>query len=75
MFKQLDTQGTQSKTLVNDYLLTWLNAFIIDRKAQGVCEGTLHYYEMKNIKKSSQKQLISNGDITKRFPNLSLTGP
>ncbi len=47
MFKQLDTQGTLSKTIVNDYLLTWLEAFMIDRKAQGVSEGTLHFYEVK----------------------------
>jgi len=47
MFKQLDTQGTLSKTIVNDYLLTWLEAFMIDRKAQGVSEGTLHFYKVK----------------------------
>ncbi|MHA1513828.1 MAG: tyrosine-type recombinase/integrase, partial [Candidatus Hodarchaeales archaeon] len=28
-------------------LLTWLEAFMIDRKAQGVSEGTLHFYEVK----------------------------
>jgi len=48
MFKQLDTQGTLSKTIVNDYLLTWLEAFMIDRKAQGVSEGT-HVQQIKPI--------------------------
>ena len=47
MFKATEVQGTISKTLVDDYLLTWLEAFIIDRKAQGVSEGTLHFYHVK----------------------------
>jgi len=36
VFKNTDTQGTLSKTLVNDYLLTWIKAFVTNRKAQGV---------------------------------------
>jgi len=47
VFKETDTQGTIVKTLVDDYLLTWLEAFMIDRKAQGVSEGTLHFYTVK----------------------------
>jgi len=47
VFKASDTQGTRTKTLVDDYLLTWLEAFMIDRKAQGVSKGTLHFYEVK----------------------------
>ena len=47
MFKATDTQGILSKTLVDDCLFTWLEAFMIDRKAQGVSEGTLHFYEVK----------------------------
>ena len=47
VFKETDTQGTISKTLVDDYLSTWLEAFLIDRKAQGVSEGTLHFYHVK----------------------------
>ncbi len=47
MFNQVEVQGIISKTLVNDYLLTWLESFLIDRKAQGVSEGTLHFYEVK----------------------------
>ncbi len=38
MFKVTDTQGILLKTLVNDYLLTWLEAFMVDRKAQGVSD-------------------------------------
>ena len=47
MFKATDTQGILLKTLVNDYLLTWLEAFMVDRKAQGLSKGTLHFYEVK----------------------------
>ena len=45
MFKATDTQGTLTKRLVNDYLLTWLEAFMIDRKAQGVSKGTIHQFK------------------------------
>ena len=47
VFKETEVQGTITETLVDDYLLTWLEAFLIDRKAQGVSEGTLHFYEVK----------------------------
>ena len=36
VFKETEVQGTISETLVDDYLLTWLETFLIDRKAQGV---------------------------------------
>jgi hypothetical protein len=32
VFKATDTQGTLLKTLVNDYLLTWLEAFMMTLK-------------------------------------------
>ena len=62
MFKLLDTQGTLLKTIVNDYLLTWLEAFMIDRKAQGVSEGTLHFYNVKfkSFLKFCETQLITS---------------
>ena len=47
MFKSKDTQGIISKSLVDDDLKTWINGFLIDRKAQGVSEGTIHFYEVK----------------------------
>lgn len=47
MFKGIDTQGILSKIPVNDYLLMWLESFMIDRKAQGFSEGTLNFYEVK----------------------------
>lgn len=39
MFKAADTQGAKVKILVDDYMLTWLEAFRIDREAQGILRG------------------------------------
>jgi len=36
-----ETQGTINISVVDDYLLTWMEAFLIDRKAVGVTDGTL----------------------------------
>ena len=47
MFKAKDTQGIISKTLVDNELKTWIKGFLIDRKTQGVSEGTIHFYEVK----------------------------
>ena len=47
MFKQVETQGTIPNTLVDDYLLTWMEAFLIDRKARGLADGTLRFYRIK----------------------------
>lgn len=45
MFKATDTQGTRLKTsLVDTHLLTWIEAFLIARKAKGVADGTLDFY-------------------------------
>ena len=47
VFKTTKTQGILSNNLVDDRIITWLNAFLIDRKAQGVSKGTVHFYEVK----------------------------
>ncbi len=47
MFKATEEQGTLSKTLVNDYLLLWLEPFLIDRKALGVSKRTIHFSTVK----------------------------
>jgi site-specific recombinase XerD len=47
VFKSNDTQGIFSKNLVDDSRNNWFNAFLIDRQAQGVSKGTLHFYEVK----------------------------
>jgi site-specific recombinase XerD len=47
MFNSIETQGIVTNSLVDDYLLTWLEAFLIDRKARGLAEGTLRFYRIK----------------------------
>jgi len=40
-------QWTRIKTGQDDYLLTWLEAFLIDRRAQNMTRGTLYFYAKK----------------------------
>jgi site-specific recombinase XerD len=47
MFLRNDNPRTLQLSGVDDYLLTWLEAFLIDRKASGVAEGTLRFYRQK----------------------------
>ena len=47
MFNQIETQGTLTNSFVGDYLLTWFEAFLIDRKARGLASGTLRFYRFK----------------------------
>jgi len=42
-----ENQGTINTIIVDDYLLTWMEAFLIDRKASGVACGTMHFYQIK----------------------------
>jgi hypothetical protein len=43
----VETQKTLQVSNVDDYLLTWLEAFLIDRKAGGVALETLRFYRQK----------------------------
>jgi len=47
MFFKSETQRTLQISNVDDYLLNWLEAFLIDRKASGVADGTLRFYRQK----------------------------
>jgi integrase/recombinase XerD len=47
MSLKLDTQRTREISVVDDYLLTWMEAFLIDRKANGLAPGTLRFYRIK----------------------------
>ena len=38
---------TQMIIQVNDYLLTWIEGFLIDRKARGLTKNTILYYSRK----------------------------
>jgi hypothetical protein len=43
----VDTQRTLQVSTVDDYLLNWFEAFLIDRKAAGMADGTLNFYRQK----------------------------
>ena len=47
MFLRPDTPRTIQVSTVDDYLMTWLEAFLVDRKATGVATGTLRFYRQK----------------------------
>jgi len=42
-----ESQRTQYATAVDDSLLPWIEAFLNDRKAQGIANGTLRFYSQK----------------------------
>ena len=44
---KFEKQRTLQVSTVDDYLLSWLEAFLIDRKARGVANGTLRFYRQK----------------------------
>jgi integrase/recombinase XerD len=43
----IESQRTEYITAVDDSLLTWMEAFLNDRKAQGAALGTLRFYSQK----------------------------
>ena len=47
MFLRTDNPRTIQLSGVDDYLLIWLEAFLIDRKARGIAEGSLRFYRQK----------------------------
>ena len=44
--KQLDQWPIQDYAL-DDHILTWVDAFLVDRKAQNMSKGTLYFYQKK----------------------------
>ena len=44
MSLRTETQRTTTTSNVDDYLLTWLEAFLIDCKSEGVAAGTMRFY-------------------------------
>ena len=63
-------QGTIIKFPQETHLLTWIEAFLVDRKAQGLSEGTLDFYNDKLglFTDYCNSQLITQ--ITEINPNL-----
>ena len=47
MSTMIDTKLTFCTSVVDDVLLTWLDAFLSSRKAQGAASGTLRFYSQK----------------------------
>jgi site-specific recombinase XerD len=47
MLPIIETQRTIQVSKIDDYLFTWYEAFLIDRKASGVADGTLRFYRQK----------------------------
>ena len=47
MISKAETQRTFQVSKVDDYLFTWFDAFLIDRKSAGVADGTLRFYHQK----------------------------
>jgi integrase/recombinase XerC/integrase/recombinase XerD len=47
MARTASNQWTITKFEQETHLLTWIEAFLIDRKAQGLSKGTLYFYQKK----------------------------
>jgi integrase/recombinase XerD len=47
MSTMIETQPIINTTLVDDSMLTWMEAFLVSRKAQGSAIGTLRFYTQK----------------------------
>jgi len=47
MTKTKANQWTILKSIQDDYVLSWIEAFLIDRKVQGMSAGTLYFYQKK----------------------------
>jgi len=46
---------------VNDYLVTWIEGFLIDRKARGLTENTLLFYtrKLKQFNQFAETQAVT----------------
>lgn len=55
-------QRTISTYLQDDYLLVWIEAFLIDRKAQNMSRGTLEFYQwkLKNFTDFCESKAVKN---------------
>jgi site-specific recombinase XerD len=47
MSLNLDTQRIREISVIDDYLLSWMEVFLIDRKANGLATGSLRFYRIK----------------------------
>ena len=47
MFNNHHVQDTTFVFNLDGFLETWVEAFMMDRKAQNIAKGTLHYYRFR----------------------------
>jgi hypothetical protein len=47
IFFKTNNSQTVYLSKVNDYLVSWLEAFMIDRKSAGLVDGSLRFYRQK----------------------------
>jgi len=45
VFNMIETQRIFKNPIVDDYLLTWVEEFLIDSEAHGESHGTLRFYQ------------------------------
>ncbi len=66
----VQTQGTHTVFAEEIYLLTWVEAFLVDRKVQNVSRGTLEFYrkKLKLFTEYCEAQVITQ--ITDITPNV-----
>lgn len=62
MFLKASEHRTRENLSLEGYLLTWIEAFLVDRKARGCAKGTLefYYYKMKIFTDYCKKQCVNN---------------
>ncbi|MBP1703869.1 MAG: hypothetical protein H6Q38_2976, partial [Chloroflexi bacterium] len=61
-------QGTITKYAQETHLLTWLEAFLIDRKAQNMSTGTVIFYRQKLRKFAALCESLAITQITDITP-------
>jgi len=70
MFLNAREHRTIEKVSMDEYILTWIEAFLIDRKARGCAKGTLEFYgfKLKLFTDYCKTQLVKN--ISQITPHL-----
>jgi site-specific recombinase XerD len=68
MFLNPQTQRTNKNYFIDEYLLTWVDAFLIDRKARGSAKGTLDFYSQKIRKFTNYCEIQAVKNISQISP-------
>jgi len=67
MFKPNENQLTLTDSAVDEYISTWLEAFLIDRKAQGLSPQTVKFYQdtLRKFYHYADSQVVTNDRTAK----------